>query len=322
MKVRIPFGSWQIENTVIKNSKLFLVVILIASGCASVQRAFPIPTVWQPAKPRGHQISDYPEALSSIASVMAGDLGLPAVEGTVTLYPNSTALESALALELERDFREMAEIIEKQLGPQAKERFRANQEEGIALAARQHATTAVAVTLHKRILVNELLFLRRYSWPERIRVLAHELTHTVEKAFVNGRVTTTDHWMMEGFADWVSYKVLDSLGLDTFAKSRERSVNKISNARQYQTFPLLSQLARRTDWNTWGRALGHEATYGQAFMAVDFLIDQKGLPAVIEYFRLFGKVRDRERNFATAFAEPLSSFEQKFSKHLEVLLGK
>jgi hypothetical protein len=133
---------------------------------------------------------------------MAGDLGLPTVEGTVTLSPNSTALESALAVELERDFHEMAGLIEKQLGPQAKERFRAKQEEGIALAARQHATTAVAVTLHKRIPVNELLFLRRYSWSERIRVLAHELTHIVEKAFANGRVTAAGHWMKEGFADW------------------------------------------------------------------------------------------------------------------------
>jgi hypothetical protein len=320
MKVRIPFGSWQIENTVMKNSKLFLFAILIASGCASVQRTFPIPTAWEPAKPWGHQISDYPEALSAIVSVMTGDLGLPAVEGTVKLYSNSTALESALAVELERDFHEMAELIEKQLGPQAKERFYATQEGTIALAARQTATTAVAVALHKRILVNESLFLRRYSWSERIRVLAHELTHIVEKAFVNGRVTTTDHWMMEGFADWVSYKVLESLGLDTFAKSRERSVDKILRARQYQTFPLLSQLAKRTDWKTWAGTLGQEATYGQGFMAVDFLIDQKGLPAVIEYFRLFGKVRDRDRNFATAFGEPLSSFEQKFSKHLEGLL--
>jgi len=94
------------------------------------------------------------------------------------------ALESALAVELERDVHEMAELIEKQLGPQAKERFRVTQEETTALAARRMATTAVAVSLHKRILVNELLFLRRYSWSERIQVLAHELTHLVEKAVV------------------------------------------------------------------------------------------------------------------------------------------
>jgi hypothetical protein len=51
MKVRILFDSWQIENTAMKIPKLFLVIMLITSGCASVQRAFPIPTVWEPAKP-------------------------------------------------------------------------------------------------------------------------------------------------------------------------------------------------------------------------------------------------------------------------------
>jgi len=55
-------------------------------------------------------------------------------------------------------------------------------------------------------------------------------------------------------------------------------MDKISNARHYQTFPLLSQLRGETDWKTWARTWGR-ATYGQAFMAVDFLIDQKGLPA-------------------------------------------
>jgi hypothetical protein len=252
---------------------------------------------------------------------MSGDLGLPAVEGTVRLYPNSMALESALVAEMERYVHEMAELIEKQLGPQAKERFHAQYEGGVALAARQMAATAVAVSLYKRILVNELVFFR-YPWSERIRVLAHEMTHIVQKAVVNGLPTTTHQWLTEGFADWVSYKVLDSLGLDTFGKSRERSVDHVSKARHYQTFPLLSQLAKGTDWRTWLRNLGHEATYGQAFIAADFLIDQKGLPAVIEYFRLFSRSKDRERNFATAFGEPLSTFEEKFSKHLQVLLGK
>jgi hypothetical protein len=309
------------ENIVMKIPKLILLLMLITTGCVSVPRTFPIPTTWEAGQSRAHRVSDYPEALAAIVSVMAGDLGLPAGEGTVTLYPNRMGLESALVAELERDFHEMEQIIEKQLGSQAKERFLATRAEDIALAARRTATSAVAVSLHKRILVNELIFFR-YSWFDRIRVLAHELTHIVEKALINGRVTTTDQWMVEGFADWISYKVLDSLGLDTFAQSRTRSVEKIWKATNYQTFPDLNQLAKGTDWKTWARTLGLEATYGQAFIAVDLLIDQKGLPAVIEYFRLFDRVNDGQRNFATAFGEPLATFEEKFSKHLQVLFGK
>jgi hypothetical protein len=37
---------------------------------------------------------------------------------------------------------------------------------------------------------------------------------------------------------------------------------------------------------------------------------------------LFGKLNNRERNFTTAFGEPISGFEGKFTKHLHRLLEK
>jgi hypothetical protein len=248
---------------------------------------------------------------------MVRDLSLPAVEGTVTFYPNSIALESALVVEFAKEF----DLVEKQLAPKAQELFRAAKEENIALAARHRATTAVAVGMHKRILVNELPFVR-YPWSERIRVLAHELTHTVQKALVNGRFINADLWLIEGSANWAAYKVLEVLDIETFGKSREHSVDVVAKARQFQTFPSLTQLAIATDWETWVRTLGLEATYGQAFMAVDFLVEQKGLPALVEYFRLFARPNNRERNFMTAFGEPLSAFEEKFGNHLHLLVGK
>ncbi|HTN71575.1 MAG TPA: hypothetical protein VMO00_10850 [Methylomirabilota bacterium] len=287
------------------------------TGCASAPRAVQIPTVLAPVRPAIGLTSDYPETLAAIVSVMTRELKLPTADGTVTFYPNSVALESALVVEYEKDF----EQVEKQLGPKEKERFQATKAENIALAARQRATTAVAVGMHKRVLVNELVFVR-YAWSERIRVLAHELTHTVERALVDGRLISADLWLVEGFAEWVAYKVVDALDIETFAKGRERNVDVVAQARQYQTFPSLTQLVTGTEWLTWARTLGREATYGQALLAVDFLIEQKSLPAVVEYFRLFGKVNNRERNFVTAFGEPAAKFEGEFSQHLQMLLGK
>jgi hypothetical protein len=81
-------------------------------------------------------------------------------------------------------------------------------------------------------------------------------------------------------------------------------------------------LVTGAEWQTWGGNLGRAATYNQAFLAVDFLIEQRGLPAVVEYFRFFGKSNNRELNFTRAFGEPLSEFEGKFSQHLQILLGK
>jgi len=285
-------------------------------GCASAPRIVQIPTVVEPVRPTIYRTSDYPQTLAAIVFVMTRDLKLPAADGTVTFYPNSMVLESALIAEYEKDF----EQLERQLGPKEKERFQATKTENIALAARQRATTAVAVGMYKRVLVNELILVR-YSWSERIRVLAHELTHTVEKNLVDGQLMSADLWLVEGFAEWVAYKVLDALDVESFAQGRKQAIDVTVKARQYQTFPLLTQLVTGAEWQTWARSLGREATYNQAFLAVDFLIEEKGLSPMVEYFGLFRRLNDRERNFTTAFGKSVGEFEGEFNQHLQVLLG-
>jgi len=81
-------------------------------------------------------------------------------------------------------------------------------------------------------------------------------------------------------------------------------------------------LATGSEFHTWARTLGLEATYGQALIAVDYLIEQKGLAAVLEYFRLFKKSNNREQNFLTAFGESPAAFDEKFSRRMAVLLGR
>jgi hypothetical protein len=285
-------------------------------GCASAPRIVQIPTVVEPVRPTIYQTSDYPQTLAAIVFVMTRDLKLPAADGTVTFYPNSMVLESALIAEYEKDF----EQLERQLGPKEKERFQATKTENIALAARQRAATAVAVGMYKRVLVNELILVR-YSWSERIRVLAHELTHTVQKKLVDGQLMSADLWLVEGFAEWVAYRVLDALDVESFAEGRKRAIDVTAKARQYQAFPLLTQLVTGAEWQTWARSLGREATYNQAFLAVDFLIEEKGLSPMVEYFGLFRRLNNRERNFTTAFGKSVGEFEGEFNQHLQVLLG-
>jgi len=54
---------------------------------------------------------------------------------------------------------------------------------------------------------------------------------------------------------------------------------------------------------------------------VDSLVERKGFAAVVEYFRLFGKLNDRERSFLGAFGEPVAIFEENFSQHLKAPTG-
>jgi hypothetical protein len=162
----------------------------------------------------------------------------------------------------------------------------------------------------------------KLTWPEWVKLLAHELTHSAERELIDGRLSSADQWLREGFADWVGFKVADKFGAEDFTKSRQRNLDNIATARSYQTFPGLNQLARNSDWVTWLRTLGHVGTYGQAFIAVDNLIEQKGIETMVDYFRLFAKVNNREKNFLTAFGETLLSFDERFNRHLGVLIGR
>ena len=76
------------------------------------------------------------------------------------------------------------------------------------------------------------------------------------------------------------------------------------------------------DWQIWNRTLGYVATYSQALVAVDFLVEKRGLSSVIEYFRLFKKRINRELNFRSAFGEPVSKFTEDFDSYLRRLVGK
>ena len=244
---------------------------------------------------------------------MSQELKLPPVKLVVTIYPSQIAFEQGVASDAEEDF----ERLRSELGPLA---TILNKDQYLA-SARVVAVSSDAVGKYNRILINESR-LAKYSWPEWIRVLAHEIAHTVEFAVADGRPPIWERWLTEGFGDWVGYKVLEIFGAEPFAKSIEHDLALIGAAREYQTFPALTQLATAADWLTWSRTLGREATYGQALLAVDFLIEQKGVAAVLEHARLFRKSMNREQNFVAAFGESAGAFSEKFTEHLRFLLGR
>jgi hypothetical protein len=263
----------------------------VLAGCAVAPRVIPVSVSPGQARPSAERIADYPEALAAIASVMVEELKLPVLRASLILYPHRDAFETGL-------------VTERRFDP---------------FLARDTARFSWGVGEPDNVLVNEAALLN-VAWPDRIRFLAHEFTHTVQYAFANGRRSTSDQWLREGFADWVSYRVLESLGLATFAEKRESRLAQIRGARDRQPFPSLTQMVTFREWVTLRNRHGATVTYGQAFLAVDFLIERKGLPAVVEYFRLFGQSEDRLVNFQTAFGRELSAFESEFATSLQSLL--
>jgi hypothetical protein len=286
------------------------------SSCAAGPQVLTIPSVTDTVKPTQYGTRDYAAVLAAIMSVMVRDLKLPPIEGgSVTIYYSQASFEAGALTHS----AETAAMIQKQfgLGPEQMKEV-----ESIAAAsATRMAVGATALGMYKRVLVNDWR-LAKYPWSEWVRVIAHELTHSATKELAEGKPAVPDQWLSEGFAEWVGYRVVAKFGAQDFALSRRNALDSIINAMSYQTFPGLSQLARNADWITWSRTLGLPSTYRQGFIAVDFLIDEKGLPAVVEYFRLFKTLNNRERNFVRAFGESMGAFDERFTNHFKVLIGK
>jgi len=290
----------------------FVAAALLFNGCAAEPRVIPIPAPPETAVRSVDWLDEnYPQLLVAIVSVMVREMNFPLINGIVTIYPNYQTFEAGLAIQFEANMRRS----EERTGKRQPDAVR---QENIESAARQRAATATAVAIGNNVVVNAIAF-RRYKWSERVRVLAHELTHVLQYDLSDHRPAGWEHWMIEGFADWTAYKVLDQLGIENFSKSRQDIIDTIIAGHARNALPSLSQLYSTADIITWTRTLGRYAAYGQGMIATDLLIKEKGLQSVLDYFRKFAKINNRQRNFNEAFRETLAQFDARFTQHLAVM---
>jgi hypothetical protein len=154
----------------------------------------------------------------------------------------------------------------------------------------------------------------------RAGLFAHELTHMSQYELAGGRRATSEQWLREGFAEWVKFRTLDALSLRPFAESRRRVIDEVRRAGPVDGFPALGVLVSNRQWVGARESAGTAATYGQAFLATDWLIERHGSEKVIEYFRRFGKTDDRATNFRAVFDTPPGQFAQEFRSRLPTLL--
>lgn len=153
----------------------------------------------------------------------------------------------------------------------------------------------------------------------RVALFAHELTHVSQYEMAGGRRATSEQWLREGFADWVQFRTTDLLSIRPYAESRRRMVEVVRRAGPADRFPSLGVLVSNRQWVIARTELGSPATYGQAFLATDWLIERHGSERVVDYFRRFASVDDRARNFRAAFGQPPGEFAQEFRSRLASL---
>ena len=273
---------------------LGVVITMILAGCTAVPREIRLAVMPGASRPVATQISNYQDAVDAIVAVMTEDLHMPVPRTSVTLYfyPYREAFAQGLTDQFNTDPTLARAIAKTALG-----RIRQTKE-------------------GKRFLVNDEI-LDALKWPERIHVLAHELTHVVQYELAEGRLAG-DLWLIEGFADWVGYQVLEALGLDTFSRRKDL---KIAQVRQERGLTPLSQMITVQEWQALNARYGSAMPYAQAFLATDLLIEQRGLSAIMDYFRRMPHATDLIENFRAAFGIELSTFEREFAAHLENLLG-
>jgi hypothetical protein len=154
------------------------------------------------------------------------------------------------------------------------------------------AQTLTAVGGFRQVLLNDDS-VDVLDWPQRIALLAHELTHTLQ------------------------YEVLIALRFTIRQQARRLAVQRVRDARM---LPTLLELVTFPDWVRVAQRTGTDALYAQAMLAATLLIERQGPPALVAYFQQFGRSNDRLGNFRIAFGEDLEAFDRKFRTHLDTQL--
>jgi hypothetical protein len=267
-------------------ARLALSAALLASACAAAREPLLI-TVPQPGvRPasRLDAIFDYRTAAATVVSIFERDLRFTPFPVTFRFFPDRDAFEQAL-LAVGYD----------------------------ASLARNTATTMTAVGGHRAVLLNDDRF-SALPWIGRIAMLAHELGHSLQYELGGGRRGTSDQWLREGFAEWVSIRVLERLDAVSMADVRRDRLRAVRAAGRAKA-PALAELVTFPQWvEASGRQGGD--LYFLAFLAVDYLLERHSLPGVIAYFERFAISQDRVGHFRAAFGEDLRTFEAALAVRL------
>jgi len=154
----------------------------------------------------------------------------------------------------------------------------------------------------------------------RAGLFAHELTHVSQRKLAEGGRGGAAQWILEGHADWIKVQVLDLLGFRPYRESQDEIVRSIIGSKMpVKFFPDLEALATNAGWASARNQLGAPATYGQAFLAVDWLIERYGSAKLLEFLGRFALQTEPREHWRTVFPISYRQFVDEFRARLEGL---
>jgi hypothetical protein len=161
-------------------------------------------------------------------------------------------------------------------------------------------------------------YLARMNLVGRASLFAHELTHVSQNRLREGGRGRPAQWILEGHAEWVKFKVVDLLGYRAYAESRDIMMRAALGS-TISFLPDLPTLATNAAWLEATRRLGAMATYGQAFLAIDWLVERYGSAKLLEFLGRFALDADPQEHWRTVFPISYRQFADEFRTRLEGL---
>ena len=161
-------------------------------------------------------------------------------------------------------------------------------------------------------------YLVRMNLSGRAALFAHELTHVSQDRLRQGGRGRPAQWFLEGHAEWVKFRVVDLLGYRAYAESRDIMM-RAAVASTIDLFPDLGALTNNAAWLEATRRLGALATYGQAFLAVDWLVERYGSAKLLEFLGRFRLEADPQKHWPTVFPLSDRQFADEFRTRLKNL---
>jgi len=279
------------EGVLTRHLGLFVVLILaLVSGCGSGRVV--VPVTIEPASltppDNARVLTTHEQAVRGIAAILVRDLHLPVPDQvTVFVYDSRRVFERGLVNDANVSPARAAELSDFAIGI-GKRRQLLLTDEGADRAGRE--------------------------W---LRLIAHEMAHVCQIELAQGE-GLAEQWLAEGMAEWVAFRVLEHLGLDTMERRRTVSRAGIRNHAALVAARLdLETLGSPRGFTVRHRKEGSLPTYQLAFLMADYLIERDGFDRVVEYFRSFSRGQDRHGNFSRAFGQRIEQFEQEILTYLK-----
>jgi hypothetical protein len=268
-----------------------LLVAGLAGACASAPaqvEVIRLPPAGTPASTG--RIGEYQAALSAIRNAFEQAVGLPPPDVALVVFPGRRAFEQGL-LEL-----------------------------GYPAALARSASAFNAIGGAKAVLVNGGA-VNGFDRTRRVRLLAHELVHSLQYQFSGGSRGASEQWLREGFAEWVACRIMSHLGLGSFDSLREDLFGQLGDGRVGVTTAPFDKLATFPQWVEAQRRYD-APLYAQAFVATELLIEVRDVPAVVRYFEQFKGPIEYQRAFAEAFGLERAAFERMFVRRWRETLAR